>query len=352
MEEPQILSTLEPPPTLIGAAPPAAAAAPAAALYDVCHMGVVLRAVLLVASGTAIAAMFGADSPVAWVSALAIYSAGSFPAVLVWLMLACGTQRLSAVWALPTQVAWGVLLGAVAGCAGCAVLAAALPELAAPWLAGASAGAFGAGLVVAGLLARAKAQTPAHTAARLRDLQARIRPHFLFNTLNSAIALVRAEPARAEALLEDLSDLFRHALTDDAGATVPLAQEIELAQRYLAIEKVRFGERLDVQWVLDPDAAAAPVPSLLLQPLVENAVRHGVEPSTVGARVRVSTERRGARVVIKVANTLPGGAGPPGHGLALANVRERLRLLHDVEAGFTVQREGGVFQVRIEVPAS
>jgi two-component system sensor histidine kinase AlgZ len=106
-------------------------------------------------------------------------------------------------------------------------------------------------MMLAGLFWRAKARTPAATAARLAELQSRIRPHFLFNTLNSAIALVRAEPAKAEAVLEDLSELFRHALADPA-ESVTLGQEIALAQRYLAIEQMRFGERLQVQWSLDP----------------------------------------------------------------------------------------------------
>ena len=174
------------------------------------------------------------------------------------------------------------------------------------------------------------------------ELQARIRPHFLFNTLNSAIALVRAEPARAEALLEDLSDLFRHALREP-GPVVTLDQEIALAQRYLAIEQVRFGERLRLSWQLDPQAGAAL--------LVENAVRHGVEPSALGAEVCISTERRGERVVIKVKNTLPDGPGVAGQGLALANVQARLKLLHDVQGQCRSGLQDGWFVVRLEVPA-
>jgi two-component system sensor histidine kinase AlgZ len=195
---------------------------------------------------------------------------------------------------------------------------------------------------------------PAATAARLSELQARIRPHFLFNTLNSAIALVRAEPARAEALLEDLSDLFRHALAD-AGEAVTLAQEVALAQRYLAIEQVRFGERLRVRWELDPAANQARMPPLLLQPLVENAVVHGVEPSPGGAELKISTERRGDKVVIKVSNSVPGAPATlqraRGHGMALDNVRDRLSLLHDVQGHFQAGMKHGLFEVRIEVPA-
>ena len=220
----------------------------------------------------------------------------------------------------------------------------------APWLASAAAGAWLSALGVAGLVLRARARTPAGTTARLDELQARIRPHFLFNTLNSAIALVRAEPAKAEALLEDLSDLFRHALVDQ-GEFVTLAQETTLAERYLSIEQVRFGERLRVHWSLDPRAADAQLPPLLLQPLVENAVKHGVEPSATGADVHIFTERRGSTVVIKITNTAPGGQGVPGHGLALDNVRDRLSLLHDMQSQFQATFKNGIYRVRIEIPA-
>jgi two-component system sensor histidine kinase AlgZ len=106
-----------------------------------------------------------------------------------------------------------------------------------------------------------------------------------------------------------------------------------------------------VQWSIDPRAGSARVPVLLLQPLVENAVKHGVEPSPAGADVKVSTQRRGSVVVIKVTNTVPAGQGRPGHGVAQDNVRDRLRLLHDVQAQFQTALLEGLYQVRIEVPA-
>jgi two-component system sensor histidine kinase AlgZ len=171
----------------------------------------------------------------------------------------------------------------------------------------------------------------------------------LFNTLNSAIALVRQEPAKAEVLLEDLSDLFRHTLMD-RGLAVDLSDEIALAKRYLAIEEVRFGERLRVQWRLDPLCDGAKVPPLLLQPLVENAVRHGVEPSDTGAELFISTEARGSVAIVKVTNTVPAGQGLQGLGLAQRNVRERLSLLHDVQGQFRCGLVDGVYQVRMEIP--
>jgi len=211
------------------------------------------------------------------------------------------------------------------------------------------AGALLAALLWAWLELRARVWHPANASARLAELQSRIRPHFLFNALNSALALVRVDPARAERVLEDLSELFRVALAD-AGSSVTLDEEIELAKAYLAIEQVRFGERLSVRWEVDAAALPARVPPLVLQPLVENAVRHGVEPNEEGGEVEVSTVRRGDEVEIRVVNTVGLPARTAGHGLALRNVRQRLRLMHDVAARFEVTPQPGSFSVRLVVP--
>ena len=105
-----------------------------------------------------------------------------------------------------------------------------------------------------------------------------------------------------------------------------------------------------MEWSLDERANAARLPPLILQPLVENAVKHGVEPSASGAQVRISTQLRGQVALIKVTNTVPAGQGQAGHGIALANVRDRLRLLHDLQGGFRTALAGNVYQARIEVP--
>lgn len=318
--------------------------------WDACQLGVVLRAVLFVQAVTAVGVMFVAPTPAVWLMQTALLTAGTLPATLLWLLLACGGRRVFSRWPMPLQWLTAAALGALSGLTGCGLLALSGLLVTEPWAGSAAGGALTALVLLAGLVWRAKAMMPASTEARLVELQARIRPHFLFNTLNSAIALVRAEPQRAEALLEDLSELFRQALTDQ-GQAVPLAQEIDLAQRYLAIETVRFGERLRVSWSLDPAADGARLPPLILQPLVENAVKHGVEPSPHGAQLHISTQRRGTVVVIKVTNTVPAGTGAAGHGLALANVRDRLALLHDVEGQFRYTLRDGVFQVRLELPA-
>ncbi len=318
-------------------------------MFDACSVGVALRAVLFVESVVAVGAMFGASSFLEWVARMSLLTGGALPATVVWLVVACACKRGLVRLSLKAQYVVGVLLGALAGLYGGGMLFVAGLLVPAPWIACAFSGALLSAALVAALALRARGQMPAATTARLQELQARIRPHFLFNTLNSAIALVRAEPAKAEALLEDLSDLFRHALVDQ-GESVTLGEEVTLAQRYLAIEQVRFGERLRVEWVLDPLAMPARLPPLLLQPLVENAVHHGVEPSAQGAQIKISTERRGSTVVVKVTNTVPAGPGVPGNGVALDNVRARLRLLHDVQCQFQSVLRDGVFHVRIEVP--
>ena len=345
MNETQILSGFQE--SLYEAPPPAL---PPAHIFDACQVGVVLRAVLLVELVLAVAVMFGHATFMGWALAWSLLTAGALPAVLAWLVVVCISKRWLARVSLSWQIALCTLLGGLAGAYGCGMLVLTGLLDARPWLASASAGALMAALLVTGWILRFKGRAPADAAARLRDLQSRIRPHFLFNTLNSAIALVRAEPAKAETLLEDLSDLFRHALMEP-DEFVTLADEIALARRYLAIEQVRFGGRLRVQWKLDPAANHARLPPLILQPLVENAVRHGVEPSASGADVHITTLLRGAKVLVRVSNSVPAGAGVQGAGLALDNVRERLTLLHDVEGRFRHGLRGGVFRVSIEVPA-
>ena len=364
MQNPQSLSTRPPPPDSLLPSPlgsSAGAGAGRALVFDACHVGVVLRAVLFVETVLAVGVLYGARTPQDWLAQVALLTAGALPATLVWLLAGCSLKTV--LQRLPTrgQYAAGVALGALAGLYACAMLALAGAAQAPPWLASSASGALLAAALVNALVLRARGRTPAATTARLTELQSRIRPHFLFNTLNSAIALVRAEPAQAETLLEDLSDLFRHALVEQ-GETVTLAQEIALARHYLQIEQVRFGNRLRVQWQIDPRADGALLPPLLLQPLVENAVKHGVEPGAQGGRLRVLTELRGSRVLVRITNTLPDPDHPDhpagtehpaqrGHGIALANVRARLALLHDLQADFSASVVDGLYQVRIVLPA-
>ena len=332
---------------------PARLTAPSALVFDACQVGVVLRTVLVVQAVLAVVMMFFEDSLIAWGAKLALVTGGALPGTLLWLVVTCSLKHQLQRLPRSGQYAAGIGLGAGAGIYAVLMLllAAAISTTSAPWLASGFAGALFAAALVAALEWRAKGRTPAATAATLAELQSRIRPHFLFNTLNSAIALVRQEPARAENLLEDLSDLFRAALAEH-GESVTLAQEIELAKNYLSIEQVRFGDRLQVQWQLDPAAHLAKLPPLLLQPLVENAVHHGVEPSAQGGNIVISTKRESRKVVVLISNSLPDKAltASAGQGMALNNVRGRLSLLHDIESSFQAGVKDGNYVVRMELP--
>ncbi|HUG22561.1 sensor histidine kinase [Piscinibacter sp.] len=324
---------------------------PPPSVFDVCHVGVVLRAVLFVNAVVGIGALFAARGFAAWLALATVGSAVALPGVLLWLLAACLLKAPLSALPLGAQWAAATSLGAVSGLFGWALGWSTGLDLfdTGHWLAPALAGAAMAASIFQWLRLRAQAKLPADTTAKLAELQSRIRPHFLFNTLNTALSLVRLDPARAEGVLEDLAELFRVALTD-TGESVTLAEEVELAQRYLAIEQIRFGDRLQVSWELDAEAGAARVPPLLLQPLVENAVRHGVEPAPEGGLIRVRTRMKMGRAVVSIVNTVSQEPSRPGNGIALRNVRERLRLMHDVAAQFDTRRDRDVFRVQIVVP--
>lgn len=322
--------------------------------FDVCRGALALRALLAVNGAVLLAVLVAADSAAPALAASGPALAVALPATLLWLCGVCLLRQLLA--RLPPLLRLALLMALGAALAWAAAWPVAslgmleltpLRSLALPL-----AGAALALPLALWLQSREQARMPADARARLAELQSRIRPHFLFNTLNTAMALVRSDPARAEGVLEDLAELFRVALADGAGGTATLASEIDLAQRYLAIEALRFGERLEVQWQLDPAASGARLPPLALQPLLENAVRHGVEPAEHGGTVRVRTRVQLGRAEVTVDNSMPAPtrSGNPGHGLALANVRERLRLLHDLDAQFEAGPHKGLWRVRIVVP--
>ena len=214
-------------------------------------------------------------------------------------------------------------------------------------------------LVIAGVLAAAllayfrlytKAFSPALAEARLQALQARIRPHFLFNSLNAVLALIRRDPRRAERSLEDLADLFR-TLMSDARQFVRLADEIALLERYAEIEHLRLGDRLRITWDLDAAPPDALLPALVLQPLLENAIYHGVEPGTAAGDVLVQIERRGDRVHAVIENPyIEAEQRRAGNRMALENVRERLALFFDAEARLDARALGDRFRIDIEIP--
>ena len=208
-----------------------------------------------------------------------------------------------------------------------------------------------AAAVLAYLRLHIKAHSPALAEARLQALQARIRPHFLFNSLNAVLSLMRRDPQRAERALEDLADLFR-ALMSDGRNLARLADEISLIERYAAIEQLRLGERLRMSWDLDNAPMDALLPPLVLQPLLENAVYHGVEPGTGTGDVLVRIARQGDRVLVRIENPWiePGAGARPGNHMALDNIRERLMLFFDDEARLKTGIDGNRYRVDIDLP--
>jgi two-component system sensor histidine kinase AlgZ len=183
---------------------------------------------------------------------------------------------------------------------------------------------------------RTLAFSPALAEARLQALTARIRPHFLFNSLNAVLSLIRSEPRRAESALEALAELFR-ALMRDHRELLPLADEIALCRQYLDLEKLRLGERLQVEWEIVDVPADLKVPPLMLQPLLENAVYHGIEPSGESGLLRIRFVRSGDELHIDLVNPCSLAiATQPGNQMALANIRERLALHYDLEARLDV----------------
>ena len=204
--------------------------------------------------------------------------------------------------------------------------------------------------VVAYFFWRRRAYSPALADARLQALQARIRPHFLFNSLNAVLSLIRSDPKRAEAALEDLAELFR-ALMQDNRHLSTLADELALCRQYLSLEHLRLGERLHVDWDIATMPEDALVPQLLLQPLVENAIYHGIEPGVEPGTVRIRIARDKNQVRLLLTNPYhPDYQHRAGNRMALANIRERLALHFDVEASLDTQVAGDQFEIRIVLP--
>jgi len=197
---------------------------------------------------------------------------------------------------------------------------------------------------------RNRAFSPALAEARLQALQARIRPHFLFNTLNAVLSLIRKDARRAEHALEDLADLYRMVMADAKNLTT-LAQEIDLARQYLNLEQLRLGDRLAVEWKVDDAPRDALVPPLFLQPLVENAVYHGIEPGAGRGMIEIAIRREKDRVHVKLTNPYqPEYQHRQGNRIALANIRERLQLHFDVEAELATGQNGANYEIRMVLP--
>ncbi len=324
---------------------------------DCCNIGIMLRALLCVNGAVLAAMLFVVDG---WQNALMAFVESSILvelACLSSLFVLCGVRR-----AVRTMPLWAQRIL-------CALVPAAVTGLIIHLILGDADGTVSLtrvsafeGMACAALFGlalqhyfelRTRAFSPALAEARLQALQARIRPHFLFNSLNAVLSLIRTEPRRAESTLEDLADLFR-ILMRDARDVTTLGNEVRIGMQYLSIEKVRLGERLQVEWDLDgipgDTLQKAIVPALLLQPLLENAVHYGVEPSPRPAVVRICIVRLRDRIEIVMTNPYHASAVSTGNQMALVNIRERLTLFYDVEAQLTTEIEDGVFTLRLLLP--
>ncbi|ASK35521.1 sensor histidine kinase [Alloalcanivorax mobilis] len=211
--------------------------------------------------------------------------------------------------------------------------------------------------IVAGLVMRyfyvqeqLKLKEQAALKSRIESLQSRIRPHFLFNSMNIIATLIAVDPDAAEQAVEDLSRLFRASLKEGA-EPVSLAEELALCERYVRIEQLRMGERLRLQWHIEVDPASVSVPLLTLQPLLENAIYHGIQPLTEGGLVTVSVREADGRVSLHVSNPKPpGGNRHEGNRMALENIRHRLEAIHGTAVTFHCRAEQQQFEVLITWP--
>jgi two-component system sensor histidine kinase AlgZ len=326
---------------------------------DCCSIGVIYRVLLATNSAVFCAIWMGSED-----TASAVFTFFSSAMVLettciLSLILLCGLRKVALVQNFPLWLQRS-LCGIVP-----AFVAATLAMLisAQSWLFGDLLHATVAQLAILsaffGMLfqqhfeLRSRAFSPALGVAKLNALQARIRPHFLFNSINAVLSLIRTEPQRAESALEDLADLFRVLMRDTRDLST-LQDELQLCNQYLSIEKIRLGERLKVEWEIDnlseQDIQQGQISTLLLQPLIENAVHHGVEPSETASTINIRLSRRGESLAISIRNAFFPGHTSKGNQMALTNIRERLKLLYDVEADFSAEALDGQFEVNLSFP--
>ena len=320
-------------------------------LPNFCNLGVMLRVMVIANLFVLAAAVMRSVKAADLGGQFLVGAAFAEPVLIVSLTILCAGRgvlyalrypaALAAVAALELGLAW----------AWWQVFGAMFPERApADFLRAAFFVLFVTGFILAYFDLRARALSPAIAEARIQALQARIRPHFLYNSINAVLSLIRSDPSRAERALEDLADLFRVLMADNRALT-PLANEIEIARQYLAIEELRLGERLRVTWRIDAIPATALVPALLLQPLVENAVYHGIEPIEAGGEIAIEVQATGEEILVRLTNPFQAtGDHHAGNRMALANIRERLQLHFDAEASMRSGVTGDRYEVTIRLP--
>lgn len=320
-------------------------------LPNFCNLGVMLRTLLVANLLVLAAALARASSLSAAALEFQLMAAYCEPVLIVSLIALCGARRalhsmgyaasLATIMAFEVLLAWGVSVTGAELLPGRQPMP--LAQLSLLTL-------FVTGCVLAYFDLRARALSPAIAEARIQALQARIRPHFLYNSINAVLSLIRSEPRRAERALEDLADLFRVLMADNR-TLAPIGSEVELVRQYLAIESLRLGERLRVAWRIEGMPADALVPPLLLQPLVENAVYHGIEPAPGGGEIAIEVGLAGSQLVMTLTNPVPAESRQTvGNKMALANIRERLQLHFDAEASMKSEVRDAIYRVTIRMP--
>lgn len=329
----------------------ALAPTPPQVIPDGCNLGVVLRVVLGVNALALLVALVLAivSGRSAFEGLDEFFTVATLLQAIVLLTLVCWCllRRALPVWPATAQraVAWSVpviLTGA----------------LALTFRLGAAHGPFvfmGVALALAVavqhyLELRARVYSPSLAEARYQALQSRIRPHFFFNSLNAVLAVLRDDPARAERMLENMAELFR-AVMADVRKLVPLSQELDLCRKYVEIEQTRLGDRLRVDWQIGATHPRLRVPQLLLQPIIENAVRYGAEKIAGQCEIVVRVRQLGFTLELHVSNPI---AKEPiqreGNQIGLANIRGRLALIYDLEASVEARVRRDRFELTLTLP--
>ncbi len=344
------MSIVQPPPTDAGSVQVQPMQA-TARLPNFCNLGIMLRLLVIINLLCIAAAVVRTDQLREVWRQFLIISAVAQPVIILSLLLGCGMRRVLSKLAYPIAIVLMLLIEAFI-----ALLFWWWLELISPFDQPIQLWqyifffVFATGVALLYFDLRARALSPALTEARLQALQARIRPHFLFNSMNAVLSLIRTEPKRAERMLEDMSELFRVLMADNRKLT-PLADEVMLCRRYLEIEQIRLGDRLIVTWQVDAMPVDALVPPLILQPLVENAVYHGIEPRGQPGKLRIVIEPKGNQVVIRLTNPYQAGSTHvSGNRMAIANIKERLQLHFDAEASLKADIVNDQYVVTIAMP--
>jgi two-component system sensor histidine kinase AlgZ len=328
------------------------------AVPDLCNVGAI--SLLILFGELLVLVLLFAGGDVSWIRLelmslyvqwVALTSAGLICLTRTWLSSLGQT--------LGSMTAFGMVMGVtlVVGVVSAWVMAEAPSVRTLPWH------AIAGQLIIAGIITalalryfyvqqQLRAQEQSELESRIQALQSRIRPHFLFNSMNIIASLIPTDPETAETVVEDLSELFRASL-NDAGNQVQLAEELDLCERYVRIEALRLGDRLELDWQIEAPATPVRIPLLTLQPLLENAIYHGIQPLPEGGTISVRLWFADDRVNVEIANPIPPDSERShnqGNRMALNNIRSRLSVLYGARAELSTRETDGRFVTALSYP--